>query len=101
MPPSNKLLNGPQSFVSLLGREGMYAAVCHITQVEKVIAYIAEVNSAKSERLCIATGGVEFLEDEKRWMYVMSCVTTDQDAWEGFEGSDKVEDDDCHLEDHA
>ncbi|KAK3948895.1 hypothetical protein QBC32DRAFT_220914 [Pseudoneurospora amorphoporcata] len=88
VPPSNKLLNSPQSFVSLLGRDGTYAAVCHVSQVERVIAYIVDVNSAKSERLCIATGGVDFPEDERRWMYVMSChgVGVAPEEWEGFEG---------------
>ncbi|KAJ4388353.1 hypothetical protein N0V85_007642 [Neurospora sp. IMI 360204] len=113
VPPSNKLLNGPQSFVSLLGRDGTYAAVCHVSQMEKVIAYIAEVNSAKSERLCIATGGVDFPEDERRWMYVVpchSCVGAAPADWEGFEGSglekkvegdDRVEDKDGRFGDRA
>ncbi|KAH7628201.1 hypothetical protein B0T09DRAFT_411019 [Sordaria sp. MPI-SDFR-AT-0083] len=101
VPPSNKLLNAPQSFVSLLGRDGTYAAVCHVSQVERVIAYIADVNSAKSEKLCVATGGVDFPEDERRWMYVMSCVGTDQEGWEGFEGSKKAEDNDGGLEARA
>lgn len=66
-----------------------------------MIAYIADVNSAKSEKLCVATGGVDFPEDERRWMYVMSCVGTDQEGWEGFEGSKKAEDNDGGLEARA
>lgn len=92
MPPSNKLLNGPQSFVSLLGLDGTYAAVCHVSQVEKVIGYIVDVNKAKSERLCIVTGGIDFPDDERRWMYVFSCVGEDFSAhWEGVEGTRGLE----------
>lgn len=87
VPPSNKLRIGPQSFVSLLGRDGTYAAVCHVSQVERVIAYIADVNSAKSERLCVATGGVDFPEDERRWMYVVPCAGPATEGWEGFDGA--------------
>ncbi|KAK3391366.1 hypothetical protein B0T20DRAFT_362849 [Sordaria brevicollis] len=108
VPPSNKSRTGPQSFVSLLGRDGVYAAVCHISQVEKVVAYIADVNKEVSERLGIATGGIDGPEDERRWVYVVSCVGEEEGerGWEGFvegdagsglEGEEKREEVDDNL----
>lgn len=60
--------------------------------MERVVAYIANVNADKSNKLCVATGGVDFPEDERRWMYVMSCHGADQEGWEGFEDDKKEED---------